>query len=448
MAEDIVPGLLEKIHTDFKKNYDKSEIVNRTMKKLRDKTSTYPEANDYSIEVGRILSDVLTKHISEDVLPDGKMYYNIGKRVLESTLRNNHQLISDYVGQTQINLNNKYKIGPKAVIPQFNQDRIDGFINRLDSEDNFDKVKWILKEPIITFSQSIVDDSAKENFEFQAKAELNPKIKRTVVGGCCDWCSKLAGTYSYPVKNPDVFRRHEFCRCTVDFLPDGIKGKHKQNVHTKKTTEISKEDRKEYHRREEEKRKLSNQRLKNIAEIKAKEAGLNPVQENQVVNIMRNESTSWIESLTPEEKRSIKKYTDNGRDPDGMKFYQKMNGYLKGEYDPIDEVERESLERNIDNCREGILKSRINPDIIVYRRSLFPSTLEGKNEQLISTSVTRSGAINKRPNVAILVPKGTKGAYVEKLSNYGEQREFLLPPNIKLEKLFSDSELYVYKVVN
>ena len=53
------------------------------------------------------------------------------------------------------------------------------------------------------------------------------------MGKCCKWCGRLVGTYDYAtVRNTgnDVFRRHEHCRCTVEFITNGKK----QNVHMKK----------------------------------------------------------------------------------------------------------------------------------------------------------------------------------------------------------------------
>ena len=53
------------------------------------------------------------------------------------------------------------------------------------------------------------------------------------MGKCCKWCGRLVGTYDYAtVRNTgnDVFRRHKYCRCTVEFITNGKR----QNVHTKK----------------------------------------------------------------------------------------------------------------------------------------------------------------------------------------------------------------------
>lgn len=43
---------------------------------------------------------------------------------------------------------------------------IDGIINRLSSEPELEKIKWILREPIKNFGQVIVDDTVRVNADF------------------------------------------------------------------------------------------------------------------------------------------------------------------------------------------------------------------------------------------------------------------------------------------
>ena len=145
---------------------------------------------------------------------------------------NNYNIITNATDAIQKALNDNANIGIKPITPALNQDRIDGIINRVSSEPVYDDVAWILDEPVVNFSQSIVDDSIKCNSEFQGKSGMSPKIIRKLAGRCCEWCSRLAGTYVYPDVPKDVYRRHENCRCTVDYTPE--KGRKSQNVWTKK----------------------------------------------------------------------------------------------------------------------------------------------------------------------------------------------------------------------
>lgn len=229
--EDIAPGLLKKIQKDFRSEFDKSKVISELYEEVRDGIATYREANDFAIETGSILASAYQKNLSSNVLPDGKMYYNIAERIIDPTMANNYDLITEVTKQVQQSLNEASGIGMKTITPELNQDRIDGIINRVSNADDFDSISWLLNEAIVNFSQSIVDDSIRENAEFQSKAGLQPVIIRKTSGSCCAWCAALAGKYRYPDEVPrDVYRRHQRCRCTVDYDPGSGKI---QNVHSK-----------------------------------------------------------------------------------------------------------------------------------------------------------------------------------------------------------------------
>lgn len=237
MVEDIVPSLLKKIKSEFEGARLDSEVLKDLLSKLHHSKASYLDANQYAIEIGEILSKALGASLTNETLPDGKMYYNIAQRVLTDVLGQNHELVSDYAEQVQKNLNSEAKIGLAAQVPELNQDRVDGLVNRLASEESFDDVKWLLDDPIVNFSQSIVDDSIRKNVEFHHKVGLSPKIVRRVVGHPCKWCKNLEGSYNYPEIPKDIYRRHGNCRCTVDYHPGNGK---KQNVHTKRWAEDKK----------------------------------------------------------------------------------------------------------------------------------------------------------------------------------------------------------------
>ena len=237
MVEDIVPSLLKKIKSEFEGARLDSEVLKDLLSKLHHSKASYLDANQYAVEIGEILSKALGASLTNETLPDGKMYYNIAQRVLTDVLGRNHELVSDYAEQVQKNLNSEAKIGLAAQVPELNQDRIDGLVNRFSSEDNFEDVSWLLGEPIVNFTQSIIDDSIRKNAEFHHKVGLSPKIVRRVVGHPCKWCKSLEGSYNYPEVPKDIYRRHGKCRCTVDYHPGNGK---KQNVHTKRWAESQK----------------------------------------------------------------------------------------------------------------------------------------------------------------------------------------------------------------
>ncbi|MEG3309341.1 hypothetical protein RFL04_09440 [Streptococcus suis] len=219
MERDILPDLLKEVQDKFETSYGKSEVVRNAFAELKKKKATYATANDFALEVGDILAEALSSSVRGDKLPDGKMYYNIANRLLADTLGRNFELVSGYAGQVQEDLNRSANIGLQVQVPEINQDRIDGLVNRLSFEDDFDKVAWMLQEPIVNFTQSIVDDSIKANAEFHYDSGLSPQIIRKEGGKCCGWCREVVGIYQYPKVPKDVYRRHQRCRCTVDYDP-------------------------------------------------------------------------------------------------------------------------------------------------------------------------------------------------------------------------------------
>lgn len=230
MEKDIVPALLELIEKEFDEQTYNSAVLKKAIQLLKDKKATYKDANEFAIEIGRILSEVLNTHVTVQKLPNGKMYFNIADRILNSTMKKNFELITGYTIDVQTELNYNAGLRVKGQKPRLNQDRIDGIVERISTAEEFDKIKWILDEPIKNFSQSIVDDTVKANVDFHAKSGLKPKITRVAVGSCCDWCREIEGTYDYGDEPHDIYRRHRFCRCRVEYKPGDGKI---QDVHTK-----------------------------------------------------------------------------------------------------------------------------------------------------------------------------------------------------------------------
>ena len=231
--EDIAPKLLKKIQYDFKNKFDNSKIIRELYRKVEQGNATYKEANEFAIEVGELLSGSFKKNLSSSVLPDGRMYYNIADRIIRDTLGNNYELVADISAKIQEILNKKAGIGIKAIKPKINEDKVRGIVDIVSGKEKYDDIAYMLGEPVINFSQSVVIDAVRENADFQYKAGLSPKIIRTSTGKCCEWCDKLAGIYDYEAVSDtgnNVFRRHKYCRCLVEYAPGDGK---RQNVHTK-----------------------------------------------------------------------------------------------------------------------------------------------------------------------------------------------------------------------
>ena len=114
MDKDIVPELLELINNDFDEKTFKSEVLKKAVQALNDKKATYKDANEFAIEIGEILAEVLNTHITVETLPNGQMYFNIADRVLNSTMKKNFELISGYAVDVQTELNRTAGLKLKA----------------------------------------------------------------------------------------------------------------------------------------------------------------------------------------------------------------------------------------------------------------------------------------------------------------------------------------------
>ena len=236
--DDIAPKLLEQIQSDFKNRFDKSEKIAILYARIRDGTATYKDADTFAAETGEILAAVFRDNLSSDVLPDGKLYYNIAERILRPTLEHNYELVAGVSADIQNILNKAAGIGIKAVRPELNQDKVQGIIDIASGKEQYDDIAYMLDSPVVNFTQSIVDESVRVNAEFQYRSGMSPKIVRTSSGKCCEWCDGIAGVYNYSeVMNTgnDVFRRHKNCVCLVEF----VAGKDIKNTHSKKIADAN-----------------------------------------------------------------------------------------------------------------------------------------------------------------------------------------------------------------
>lgn len=95
---------------------------------------------------------------------------------------------------------------------------------------DLEKTTQVLHRTLGNITNSIVDNYIQKNAEFRAESGMGAKIVRKSSGHCCEWCDKVAGTYKYPDVPKDVYRRHDNCDCTVEY----VVGKTRQNAWTKK----------------------------------------------------------------------------------------------------------------------------------------------------------------------------------------------------------------------
>lgn len=232
VMDDIVPELYERIRTEFEKRIGNDSKILKFTNRIRDGTATLREASIFAACVGNHLADILLEILTEDVLPDGRMYYNITNRLIGSMLERNYEMVNATAIQVQELIDKQMGFHIRPVKGIFPANRIRKIIWAVSEEGiKFEEVKKRMDVPVRNTSQSFFDDFVKENVKFRYKAGMEPVIIRELAGNACEWCKSLAGIYRYPKEvPPDVYRRHDHCRCTVTYKL----GKQKQDVWSKR----------------------------------------------------------------------------------------------------------------------------------------------------------------------------------------------------------------------
>lgn len=239
MAADVVPVLNEKIQTSFQSNMMRDRRIAQISKRIRDGTATFVDGHDYAERLGESLSKALISNLNEENLPDGRLYYNIAKRTVTPALQNNYELTNEAAEQIQSTIDSRLGIGLKSIKADFPESRIKGLIDKMTTEGISleDALIW-LGEPIINNSEAFFDDFIDSNAKFRTEAGLKATITRIAEANCCPWCDSLAGTYEYGSAPDDIYRRHQYCRCTVTYQTE----KKSQNVWSKRQWESSPEE--------------------------------------------------------------------------------------------------------------------------------------------------------------------------------------------------------------
>ena len=189
--------------------------------KLKRSAATYADAQNYAIAIGKILKEVFSEYLPE-ALTDGMLYRAAAEILVEQPMKVAGRDVGKVARAIQQAMNDEAGIGIKAIVPEMNQDQITGIITGICNAESFANNEALFLDQVAGFLEGYVDDFVRENADFQYEAGLSPTVQRIADGKCCEWCSRLAGTYDYnQVKDRgnDVWRRHNNCHCRILYSP-------------------------------------------------------------------------------------------------------------------------------------------------------------------------------------------------------------------------------------
>lgn len=237
---DIGAELLEKIRTEFRKSCKADKYIQSFLKKIDGGTAEMEEVALLSKRLGLRASQAIGAYVNASALPDGKMYYNIADTILTGVLKDNYDVINSAAAECQKALDKTAGINITPQQAAFPTERVQAVVNAASAPDIAEEVMIRrMTAPAQNITESFYNDYVQKNVKLRSDAGLDCYIIRNDHGGCCKWCSKLAGKYHYPEDVPkDVYRRHDNCGCTVTYL----NGRKAQNVWSKTKWNISDEE--------------------------------------------------------------------------------------------------------------------------------------------------------------------------------------------------------------
>ena len=297
---DIGKELYERVRADFERRLAAEKHPPKDMRGV----------SDYSARVGRYLAEAIAANVTEDALPDRRLYYNIAESILEPSLRTNYELVNDTAAEVQRLLDEKQGLRIKPARADYPEERVHAVIGAASEEGiEFDRALRRMTSPAENITQSFADDFMQANAEQRSRAGFDTFIERQGGLNCCPWCAGLVGVFAYPKGLPkEVFARHDNCTCSVTY---GTKGGARQHVWSKQTWSSAQE--REYLRlRDEEKKKAGGKRLteKQVAAIIAK-VGSQPRKLTYKEALVRG-GFAQPRRLTGGANGGIIRYNDNG----------------------------------------------------------------------------------------------------------------------------------------
>lgn len=207
--EDIKEPFLRALNLDRRASY----LINE----IEAGRGTYEMASEYAIRVGDNLAKVLRRHAPVESIAE----WNLDDLIPQS-LGLDHSIVTYACEQVQTSMNQNAGLGIRFQAPEFDSNRAYGIVTELRDNPEFTNIEASFYDQLVNFSQNVVDDSIRDNAALLSRAGVRSKIIRTAEYGACQWCVDVAGVYDYDEvgQGDDVYRRHENCRCTINFVTE------------------------------------------------------------------------------------------------------------------------------------------------------------------------------------------------------------------------------------
>ena len=231
--EDIGKELCERVREVFEQRNSSNAFMVRLKDEIARGTATMRDTSLYSQTLGINLRRAIREVVTPDELPDSTLYYNIAYSILEPLLRDTYEDVNAVCAEVQRKLDDKVGIHLAPQKADFPAERVRAACGSASVKDTAEHGIEVLERTSENITAAFSDDYMKANADFRSRAGLDTYIERRDDGKCCPWCTAIAGRYQYGTEPHDIYRRHDNCGCTVEY----VSSRGRQNVWSKKWQE-------------------------------------------------------------------------------------------------------------------------------------------------------------------------------------------------------------------
>ena len=123
--------------------------------KLKLSTATYTDAQNYAVAVGQALKEVFREYLPE-ALTDGKLYRAAAEVLVEQPMKAAGRDVGNVAKAIQQAMNDEAGIGMNAIVPDMNQDQIDGIITGICNAESYASSENLFLDQLVAFLGIIV----------------------------------------------------------------------------------------------------------------------------------------------------------------------------------------------------------------------------------------------------------------------------------------------------
>lgn len=220
--EDIRQPFLDAIAND--------RTAQALLEQINSGTGTYSTASAYAARVGDCLAQVLRRYAPGVDISEWDI-----ENLIPGSLGLDHAIVVEACETVQEALNADASIGMRFIEPTFDKDRVYGIVAELRDNPEFTNIEATFYDQIANFSQNVVDEAIRANASTMNRAGISSRVIRVAESKACRWCRDIAGSYDYRDvrdKGNDVWRRHENCRCTIDYVTERNSSNYRERVYS------------------------------------------------------------------------------------------------------------------------------------------------------------------------------------------------------------------------